>query len=71
MNWIESIKNNFFLFLSKFILFYLKKNSKIILFQDKLGRMYPSRGLEPGLKSMMNSDAEKGYGIAGYIGMFI
>jgi len=27
--------------------------------------MYPSRGLERGLKSMMNSDAEKGYGSAG------
>ncbi|KAL9382558.1 hypothetical protein Peur_025593 [Populus x canadensis] len=24
--------------------------------------MDPSRGLEPGLKSVMNSDAEKGYG---------
>lgn len=33
--------------------------------------MDPSRGLEPGLKSVMNSDAEKGYGIAGHIGMSI
>ena len=69
MKWIESI--NLFIYLIQIHIILFKKNSKIILFHDKLGRMHPSRGLEPGLKSMINSDAEKGYGIAGYIGMSI